>query len=179
MLVVLIDYFNCSSNAFSAFTWLKTVFQKVVWEEALLCNEWQIEHGQIWPFHILANYYRSGQILELPLEQLWFFIYICRIYPRKKLLIYKSSHLGWNGKHCTLEGCPKGCNAHGQCKTNHALEWECWCDSGWFGPGCDIPMEQDCSDRKDNDQGTYYVIMKWFTCIVRTKFGLTSSTVDF
>ena len=61
---------------------------------------------------------------------------------------------GWNGKHCTLEGCPKGCNGHGQCKTNHALEWECWCDSGWFGAGCDIPMEQDCSDRRDNDQGT-------------------------
>ena len=109
-----------------------------------------------------ANYYRKGQILELPLEHLWLFIYICRIYPLKKLLIYKSFHLGWNGKHCTLEGCPKGCNAHGQCKTNHALEWECWCDSGWFGPGCDIPMEQDCSDRKDNDQGTCYIIMKWF-----------------
>ena len=63
------------------------------------------------------------------------------------------SSSGWNGKHCTLEGCPKACNGHGQCKTNHNLEWECWCESGWFGTGCDMPLEQDCSDRRDNDQG--------------------------
>ena len=67
--------------------------------------------------------------------------------------LYFRHFLGWNGKHCTLEGCPNSCNGHGQCKTNHALEWECWCESGWFGQGCDIPMEQDCSDRRDNDQG--------------------------
>ncbi len=66
-----------------------------------------------------------------------------------------ASFKGWNGKHCTLEGCPKNCNGHGQCKTNHNLEWECWCESGWFGPGCDISLEQDCSDRKDNDEGTF------------------------
>ena len=61
--------------------------------------------------------------------------------------------LGWNGKHCTLSGCPGNCNGHGQCKTNHYMEWECWCDSGWFGEGCDVYMEKDCSDRKDNDDG--------------------------
>jgi hypothetical protein len=67
---------------------------------------------------------------------------------------------GWNGKHCTLEGCPGNCNNHGQCKTNQNMEWECWCESGWFGAGCDIHLEQDCSDRKDNDEGfiLFYVI---------------------
>ena len=61
---------------------------------------------------------------------------------------------GWNGKHCTLSGCPGNCNGHGQCKTSHLMsEWECWCDSGWFGAGCDVYMEKDCSDRKDNDHG--------------------------
>ena len=61
--------------------------------------------------------------------------------------------IGWNGKHCTLEGCPSNCNGHGQCKANNALEWECLCESGWYGAGCDIYLEQDCSDRKDNDKG--------------------------
>ena len=61
--------------------------------------------------------------------------------------------LGWNGKHCTIEGCPSNCNGHGQCKANNALEWECLCDSGWYGAGCNIYLEQDCSDRKDNDGG--------------------------
>ena len=69
--------------------------------------------------------------------------------------------LGWNGKHCTLEGCPGNCNNHGQCKTNQNMEWECWCESGWFGPGCDIHLEQDCSDRKDNDEGEPHVGGGW------------------
>ena len=39
-------------------------------------------------------------------------------------------------------------------KTSHLMaEWECWCDSGWFGAGCDVRMEKDCSDRRDNDHG--------------------------
>ena len=63
--------------------------------------------------------------------------------------------IGWNGKHCTIEGCPSNCNGHGQCKANNALEWECLCDSGWYGAGCNIYLEQDCSDRKDNDGGKY------------------------
>jgi hypothetical protein len=25
---------------------------------------------------------------------------------------------GWNGIHCTLEGCPKSCSSHGTCKAN-------------------------------------------------------------
>ena len=81
---------------------------------------------------------------------------ICKHYLRyfsNQVLPHLFSSSGWNGKHCTLEGCPKACNGHGQCKTNHNLEWECWCESGWFGTGCDMPLEQDCSDRRDNDQG--------------------------
>lgn len=70
-----------------------------------------------------------------------------------KTLLPPLHYPGWNGKHCTLEGCPGNCNRHGQCKTNDAMEWECWCESGYFGPGCDILMEQDCSDKRDNDQG--------------------------
>ncbi|GIY38874.1 hypothetical protein CEXT_423621 [Caerostris extrusa] len=27
------------------------------------------------------------------------------------------AYRGWNGKHCTLEGCPKNCNNHGECVT--------------------------------------------------------------
>ena len=74
--------------------------------------------------------------------------------PKKfKLKAYIHVHLGWNGKHCTLEGCPSNCNGHGQCKANNVLEWECLCDSGWYGAGCNIYLEQDCSDRKDNDGG--------------------------
>ena len=61
--------------------------------------------------------------------------------------------LGYNGKHCTLEGCPNNCNDNGQCKISHLGEWEGWCEEGWFGKGCDIYLEQDCSDRKDNDGG--------------------------
>ena len=82
-------------------------------------------------------------------------VYLTSFFKKKTdfKLIVLFLFLGWNGKHCTLEGCPNSCNGHGQCKTNHALEWECWCESGWFGQGCDIPLEQDCSDRRDNDQG--------------------------
>jgi len=71
--------------------------------------------------------------------------------PRKKP---RNAHFtGWNGKHCTLEGCPGNCHGRGQCKTNHLGDWECMCEYGWFGQGCQIEMEQDCSDRLDNDKG--------------------------
>ena len=93
--------------------------------------------------------------LLLPLDNSW-----CISFPFPIRFVFA----GWNGKHCTLEGCPKGCSGHGQCKTNHALEWECWCESGWFGPGCDIPMERDCSDRRDNDQGK--ITMYYSNCFL-------------
>ena len=76
-------------------------------------------------------------------------------YSLHSLLVFDYFFIGWNGKHCTIEGCPSNCNGHGQCKANNALEWECLCDSGWYGAGCYIYLEQDCSDRKDNDGGKY------------------------
>ena len=61
---------------------------------------------------------------------------------------------GWNGKHCTLEGCPGNCGGHGTCSMpNYKQRWECLCESGWYGPGCDIRLEQNCDDRVDNDKG--------------------------
>ena len=61
---------------------------------------------------------------------------------------------GWNGKHCTLEGCPGNCNGHGTCSMpNYKQRWECMCESGWYGSGCDIRLEQNCDDKTDNDNG--------------------------
>ena len=93
----------------------------------------------------------------------WCSYFSCRIAVRyfesnnwmHYLLVFDYFFIGWNGKHCTIEGCPSNCNGHGQCKANNALEWECLCDSGWYGAGCNIYLEQDCSDRKDNDGGKY------------------------
>ena len=36
---------------------------------------------------------------------------------------------------------------------NYKQRWECLCESGWYGPGCDIRLEQNCDDRVDNDKG--------------------------
>ncbi|XP_052130021.1 teneurin-m isoform X7 [Frankliniella occidentalis] len=59
---------------------------------------------------------------------------------------------GWNGKHCTMEGCPKGCAGHGQCRVNGEGLWECRCYEGWDGKDCGVPLEQSCSDQRDNDK---------------------------
>ena len=31
------------------------------------------------------------------------------------------------------------------------------CESGWYGAGCDIRLEQNCDDKTDNDNGKYYI----------------------
>lgn len=62
---------------------------------------------------------------------------------------------GWNGKHCTLEGCPNSCSGHGQCKANFEGLWECKCHQGWTGAECSVMMEQNCQDAKDNDKGMW------------------------
>ena len=61
---------------------------------------------------------------------------------------------GWNGKHCTFEGCPKECSKHGQCKSSPEGGWSCRCEKGWEGADCSIPLELECEDGKDNDKGT-------------------------
>lgn len=60
---------------------------------------------------------------------------------------------GWNGKHCTIEGCPGGCSGHGQCRVSGEGQWECRCNENWDGVNCAVPLEQNCGDNKDNDNG--------------------------
>ena len=63
---------------------------------------------------------------------------------------------GWNGKHCTFEGCPQECSKHGSCKsTSTDGQWSCRCDKGWEGIDCSIPLELQCDDGLDNDKGDY------------------------
>ncbi|XP_022239152.1 teneurin-m-like isoform X2 [Limulus polyphemus] len=57
---------------------------------------------------------------------------------------------GWNGRHCTLEGCPNSCNNHGECVIIER-EWQCRCTYNWDGLDCNILLERDCDDQKDND----------------------------
>lgn len=65
---------------------------------------------------------------------------------------------GWNGKHCTIEGCPNSCSGHGQCRFNGDGMWECRCDNGWDGPDCSLLLEQNCNDGRDNDKGNIHLI---------------------
>lgn len=71
---------------------------------------------------------------------------------------------GWNGKHCTLEGCPRECSKHGQCKQASSASssasssllvdaggWSCRCEKGWEGIDCNVALELDCDDGRDND----------------------------
>ena len=44
--------------------------------------------------------------------------------------------------------------------------WECLCESGWYGPGCDIRLEQNCDDKQDNDKGKlriFFSLYKYFS----------------
>lgn len=59
---------------------------------------------------------------------------------------------GWNGKHCTLEGCPRECSKRGQCRSAEGAGWSCRCDKGWEGADCSVPLELECDDGKDNDR---------------------------
>ncbi|XP_043918466.1 teneurin-3 isoform X3 [Protopterus annectens] len=66
---------------------------------------------------------------------------------------------GWNGEHCSIahyldkvvkEGCPGLCNSNGRC-TLDQNGWHCLCQPGWRGAGCDVAMETQCTDSKDNE----------------------------
>jgi hypothetical protein len=65
--------------------------------------------------------------------------------------------MGWNGRHCTMEGCPNSCGGHGQCRVNSDEAWECHCYDGWYGRDCSVALEQSCSDGKDNDKGKFFL----------------------
>ena len=45
-------------------------------------------------------------------------------------------------------------SGHGTCTMpTYRMAWECLCETGWYGPGCDIQLEQQCDDKTDNDKG--------------------------
>lgn len=50
------------------------------------------------------------------------------------------------------DGCPDLCNGNGRC-TLGQNSWQCVCQTGWRGPGCNVAMETSCADNKDNEGG--------------------------
>lgn len=51
-----------------------------------------------------------------------------------------------------VAGCENGCSRHGQCTLEEG-EYKCVCIEGWAGSDCSIPLEMNCKDNKDNDDG--------------------------
>ena len=77
---------------------------------------------------------------------------------------------GWNGKFCTISGCPNNCFDRGLCKLtdkqSYSLDrdqpsvvargqkiWKCFCNIGFTGDDCTTPTETECQDNEDNDNG--------------------------
>ncbi|KAA0190905.1 Tenascin major-like isoform X1 [Hyalella azteca] len=58
---------------------------------------------------------------------------------------------GWNGRHCTLSGCPSACSGHGTCVLKDE-EWHCVCHQLYEGLDCATRLESECQDGQDNDQ---------------------------
>lgn len=50
------------------------------------------------------------------------------------------------------DGCPDLCNGNGRC-TLGQNSWQCICQTGWRGSGCNVAMETSCADNKDNEGG--------------------------
>lgn len=53
-----------------------------------------------------------------------------------------------------LDGCPQGCMGHGVCQIVNDL-WQCVCEDGFDGDGCQIELELVCNDGEDNDGGMF------------------------
>ena len=91
---------------------------------------------------------------------------------------------GFFGKNCGLSGCPSGCSGptHGDCiklklstidSDVSSLDavtgsvtsfgenggWTCSCREGWTGPDCSHPLESNCADDIDNDNGKVQMII--------------------
>ena len=83
---------------------------------------------------------------------------------------------GWNGKFCTISGCPNNCFDRGLCKLadkqSYSLDrdqpsvvahgqkiWKCFCHIGFTGDDCTTPTETECQDNEDNDNGEKYFFM--------------------
>ena len=70
---------------------------------------------------------------------------------------------GWNGKFCSLSGCPHNCLNRGQCKQIQGL-WKCICDTEYTGEDCSKSKEQECGDGVDNDLGlSFFFLYTYFT----------------
>lgn len=54
-----------------------------------------------------------------------------------------------------LDGCANNCNGQGQCIKHNDL-WQCECNPSASGEFCEIPIETDCSDKLDNDNGEFF-----------------------
>ena len=69
---------------------------------------------------------------------------------------------GWMGKYCTIDVCSSGCSNHGYCsrdvntESSDEVEWKCFCKEGWTGKDCSFPLETNCKDDEDNDNGNNY-----------------------
>ena len=64
---------------------------------------------------------------------------------------------GYNGRHCTIAGCPSECRDkdHGVCLANDEGQWYCSCEEGWDGDDCSVQLEMICDDGIDNDKGEW------------------------
>ena len=64
---------------------------------------------------------------------------------------------GFNGRFCTMEGCPSNCTGHGTCIAAFVLEnsqhFACHCETGWKGNDCSMKRER-CSGGEDEDGDT-------------------------
>ena len=89
---------------------------------------------------------------------------------------------GFQGRFCSLLGCPNNCSGHGQCLPvnestfssesssselmsvasyafNFSLplvettHWQCVCSGDWTGFDCSYQLERNCADDIDNDNG--------------------------
>lgn len=49
-------------------------------------------------------------------------------------------------------GCKNACSRHGMCSLEDG-EYHCVCIDAWAGDDCSIPLEQECNDETDNDNG--------------------------
>ncbi|CAK9298497.1 unnamed protein product [Gordionus sp. m RMFG-2023] len=67
---------------------------------------------------------------------------------------------GWNGKLCSIDGCPNECNKNGIClfdaqnneiPNSQSSFWKCHCKFGWRGRDCLVKYETMCDDNIDND----------------------------
>ena len=69
---------------------------------------------------------------------------------------------------------------HGTCTMpTYRMAWECLCQTGWYGPGCDIELEQQCDDKIDNDRGQSVISTLFLISLINRLFVGKSHTHFF